>query len=271
MPADKKENLSAAEEKAAKEEAKRTRAKLEEEVGKFDIKKWDEIARWLQKQKRFESRSKQAPMYVRVGPRQEFSSVRQYMSGKNLTKIIASKPFTDKFGLTFTRENAEVLLCAMLAHDAPKADPKKNYGRRYLVQAEYAQSTPVVKLRLAGKANLSKTTIKLDQPYVWVFQGSLMWRHILLGTLVVIFLAACLFPVWPDFMKLGVWYLAVTLLLFLFAFFVARGLIFLVLWIAGYNFWIFPNVLDDDVSVSVHFNAFLLWCAKWTLVCFCNY
>ena len=47
--------------------------------------------------------------------------------------------------------------------------------------------------------------IKLDEPYVWTFEGSVLWRHVLLGTVLVLFFLLCLFPVWPPIMKQGVW------------------------------------------------------------------
>jgi hypothetical protein len=103
---------------------------------------------------------------------------------------------------------------------AAKPSMKRNLGKRYFVQTEPWQREPVVKLRLsqlrAPGSRYSTTEVIEDELYVWTFEGSVLWRHILLGGLIGCFLLACLFPVWPDIMKLGVWYLSVTLLLVLF-------------------------------------------------------
>jgi hypothetical protein len=235
---------------------------LKSAVAQFDHKKWDEIARWMQTHKRFESSCKQAPLHVALTPHKEHSSVRQYLTGKALRKIVASKTFAAKFGLTFTRENAAILLVPMMNLAAAKPSMKRNLGKRYFVQTEPWQREPVVKLRLsqlrAPGSRYSTTEVIEDELYVWTFEGSVLWRHILLGGLIGCFLLACLFPVWPDIMKLGVWYLSVTLLLFLFFFFVARGVIFVVLWVCGYNFWILPNILDDEVRRA----GGVSWCVR---------
>jgi hypothetical protein len=224
-------------------------AKLKEAVSSFDTKKWDEIARFMQSHKRFENNMKSAPLSIPVGVRKEFSSVRTYFTGKVLRKIITSKAFESKFKLKFSKENADVLLVPMLNTKAAQPNLKKNLGKRYFVQAEPWQREPVVKLRLSDPRvkKYSTSEIVPDEYYVWTFQGSVMWRHILLGTVIGCFLLACLFPVWPDFMKLGVWYLSVTILLFLFFFFIARAVIFVALWVGGFDFWILPNILDDEL------------------------
>ena len=233
------------EQAAAKAADKAKREELEAAVAKFEPAKFDEIARFMQKHKYFERSVRLAPLHVLISrPNNVFSSVRQYFSGKVLRKIIASKEFKEKFRLEFTRPQADILLLAMQNTAAKKPDLKKNLQRRYFIQVEAAPGDTKVNLR---PCQISTNEIKPSEPYVWVFQGSLLWRHVLLGTVITIFLLLCLYPVWPDFMKLGVWYLSVTLLLFLFTFFLARGVIFLVLWIAGFNFWILPNILDDDV------------------------
>jgi len=181
--------------------------------------------------------------------RQEHSAVHVYLSGKVLRRIVASKDFAEKFQLPFTKKTADILLVAMMSVKVDK-DFRQNLGRRYFIQADAWQKEPTVKLRVASpqhKKHFSATEIKPDEPYAWTFKGSLVWRHLLLGIIVGCFFLACLFPVWPDFMKLGVWYLSVTILIFLFCFFMLRAIIFIIVWVAGYDFWILPNILDDDL------------------------
>ena len=49
------------------------------------------------------------------------------------------------------------------------------------------------------------------------------------------------------------WYLSVTLLAFMTVFLLIRFVLFLVLWVCGYEFWILPNLFDDTLSFSDSF------------------
>lgn len=63
-------------------------------------------------------------------------------------------------------------------------------------------------------------------------------------TLVVL---VCLFPVWPDFLKLIIFYISLSLLYFLLGIMVVRLIIWALFRIFGKDFWLFPN-LNADVG-----------------------
>ena len=50
-------------------------------------------------------------------------------------------------------------------------------------------------------------------------------------------------------MKNGLWFVSVTLLLATLGLTVVRFLIFLTLWLFGLEFWIFPNLFDESLTV----------------------
>eukprot|EP00631_Chrysoreinhardia_giraudii_P001826 CAMPEP_0197415706 /NCGR_PEP_ID=MMETSP1170-20131217/2162_1 /TAXON_ID=54406 /ORGANISM="Sarcinochrysis sp, Strain CCMP770" /LENGTH=327 /DNA_ID=CAMNT_0042942537 /DNA_START=335 /DNA_END=1317 /DNA_ORIENTATION=- len=85
--------------------------------------------------------------------------------------------------------------------------------------------------------------------YVWDFEGSKRFNHLLTGLLIVGMLAVTCFPIWPHVLKVYLWYCSVSLLIMMIAFIFVRGTLFLCLWILGYEFWLFPNLFDESLSV----------------------
>uniref|UniRef100_A0A7S3PBA7 Translocation protein SEC62 n=1 Tax=Aplanochytrium stocchinoi TaxID=215587 RepID=A0A7S3PBA7_9STRA len=84
--------------------------------------------------------------------------------------------------------------------------------------------------------------------YTWIYEGSQFKRNLLLGALIFAFLALTMFPVWPQWSKVAIWYLSVTFLIVLTVFIVVRLIFFILFWLAGYEFWILPNIFMDDLG-----------------------
>merc|ERR1712146_94133 len=64
---------------------------------------------------------------------------------------------------------------------------------------------------------------------------------------VVIFaLALVLFPLWPIQLKIGLWYFSMTMLVFMTGFILIRFFLFLVSFTFGFEFWILPNLFDEE-------------------------
>jgi translocation protein SEC62 len=76
---------------------------------------------------------------------------------------------------------------------------------------------------------------------------------VLLAVIVVAFMGLVLFPVWPQFAKVGVWYVSMTLILILFGFITLRLVLFMFLYGMGVDFWILPNFFADDLGVYESF------------------
>jgi len=66
--------------------------------------------------------------------------------------------------------------------------------------------------------------------------------------LIMGFLFCVCFPIWPNFLKVFAWYMSVSFLLLIFFLVTFRGLIFLFVWILGYDFWFLPNLFDEQLG-----------------------
>ena len=87
-----------------------------------------------------------------------------------------------------------------------------------------------------------------DGYFTWMYEGSMMWYNI--GTTVLIggVIGFTLLPIWPDIAKKVLWYISCTFLIFTLTFCLIRAIIFLLGWIVGYEFWIFPNLFDESLT-----------------------
>ena len=72
--------------------------------------------------------------------------------------------------------------------------------------------------------------------------------HLMTAALVVGFLFCVCFPIWPVFLRVFVWYMSVTLLLFIFFLITGRCMLFLFVWMIGYEFWFLPNLFDETLG-----------------------
>lgn len=88
-----------------------------------------------------------------------------------------------------------------------------------------------------------------DGYYTWMYDGPQTIRYLMTCALVIITIAFCLFPVWPQPAKVGIWYLSCTFLIFITVFSFLRFLAFFVMWMLGYDCWFLPNIYDDDLGV----------------------
>lgn len=123
---------------------------------------------------------------------------------------------------------------------------------------------PVQKLHYAEikavrgwKPNRQKPTLKRtnqalvepDQYFAWTYQKPNPYAPLLaLGFIAAVF-AVILFPLWPNFMKRGVWYLSMGCLGLIGVFFgiaIVRLIIYLItVFTLPRGFWLFPNLFED--------------------------
>ncbi|RLN93474.1 hypothetical protein BBJ28_00003355, partial [Nothophytophthora sp. Chile5] len=85
------------------------------------------------------------------------------------------------------------------------------------------------------------------------YEGSKTLRNIMTALLIIGFLVITCFPIWPQWAKVALWYMSVTFLIFIAIFVVVRLFIFFVLWMIGYEYWLLPNIFDDNLSVADSF------------------
>jgi len=96
---------------------------------------------------------------------------------------------------------------------------------------------------------VQKAELKPDEYYIWFYKEKNPWEFVMgLGVVVGIF-TLILFPLWPLFMRKGVWYLSMGLLGLIALFFVIaiiRLIVFLITYvILSPGLWIFPNLFED--------------------------
>lgn len=81
-----------------------------------------------------------------------------------------------------------------------------------------------------------------------MYEGDKTYSHLMTTGLIIGFLFCTCFPIWPNFLKVFVWYLSVTMLIFIFFLITIRGLAFLFIWILGFDFWFLPNLFDETLN-----------------------
>jgi len=101
-----------------------------------------------------------------------------------------------------------------------------------------------------------------DCYYVWLFQGSQLMAILASIGLVIVAFTAVLFPLWPQSLRIGVWYLSMGMLGLLGLFFVI-AIIRLILYLITIfthppGLWIYPN-LFADVGVIDSFRPLYAW------------
>jgi translocation protein SEC62 len=86
-----------------------------------------------------------------------------------------------------------------------------------------------------------------------MYAGNKFWANVATGAVIAIVIGFTLLPIWPEFAKKILWYCSVTFLIATLAFCLVRFVLFLVLWLMGYEFWIFPRLFDESLSFQDSF------------------
>jgi translocation protein SEC62 len=92
-----------------------------------------------------------------------------------------------------------------------------------------------------------------------MYEGDKTFSHMMTTALIGGFLFCTCFPIWPSFLKVFVWYMSVTLLIFIFFLITVRASLFLFVWIAGYDFWFLPNLFDESLSFTDSFKPLIFF------------
>eukprot|EP00928_Gymnodinium_smaydae_P067269 TRINITY_DN5020_c0_g1_i1.p1 TRINITY_DN5020_c0_g1~~TRINITY_DN5020_c0_g1_i1.p1 ORF type:complete len:349 (+),score=107.98 TRINITY_DN5020_c0_g1_i1:87-1133(+) len=110
--------------------------------------------------------------------------------------------------------------------------------------------------RLARTPNQS---FDVDGYYVITYEGGSGMQHFLLGCVIAGVLLVCMFPVWPMWAKIGIWYLSVLFLFLYFGLLIVRMMLYAAFWIVGFDFWVFPNINDEYCGFIDSFKPFYSW------------
>ncbi|KAJ1606757.1 transmembrane domain-containing protein [Cryptosporidium canis] len=85
--------------------------------------------------------------------------------------------------------------------------------------------------------------------YIITFDSNKTMSNILMISILVSVLALFMFPAWPLAIKISVWYISVVFLSVMLIVFFGRLILFAFLWFFGFDFWILPNLFDEDTGV----------------------
>jgi translocation protein SEC62 len=141
------------------------------------------------------------------------------------------------------RAAIQLLPLSMLALRVSKADPHEGH--------DHAKPKKDAK-RVKGLWTVKVERQQEFEPmmhYVWLYEGPQWKNKVYAGLALIIVMAIVLFPLWPLFMRQGVWYLSVAamgLLGLFFAMAIFRLILFCVTFFAvPPGLWLFPNLFED--------------------------
>jgi len=132
----------------------------------------------------------------------------------------------------------------------------KNRQEAIALCKELCKNQFIIRSEKRAKGELSMSRVKdFDEAgyFTWLYQGDKTMSHIMTGALIVGFLFCVCFPIWPTFLRVFVWYMSVTLLLFIFFLVTTRAAGFLFFWIIGFECWFLPNLFDETLSFTDSF------------------
>ncbi|KAL2918840.1 Translocation protein S62 [Polyrhizophydium stewartii] len=156
----------------------------------------------------------------------------EFFKGKHAVNALLREPYRKKSGRPeiADRPAGEVMIARLMAH------------HMFIPASKQPGST---QLGLAPP----DTPFSPDQYYIWVYEGS-QWRGTLIGVGVLLLtFAGVMFPLWPQFLRQGVYYLSLVLMGLL-GLLMAIAVLRIIIWFAlvlvlGRGGWLFPNLWAD--------------------------
>jgi len=193
---------------------------------------------------------------------------RFFISSKALDGLMTDSPWAPtnvKEGCEFRfehREHASKYLSELVKlnifHRAKKIPVDDSNVQRKFVENESALKEKT-KRKIRLEMHLEQLFIDSSDAYVWIDEDPIPWHYYMAGATIILgLISACLFPLWPEDMRQGVFYLfaiwvGILILMYVLAFF--KYIIFLIVLIGSkgkVRFWIFPN-LSKDVGFARSF------------------
>ncbi|CAK9250847.1 unnamed protein product [Sphagnum jensenii] len=86
-----------------------------------------------------------------------------------------------------------------------------------------------------------------------MYAGNMVWSNVATGAVIIVVIGFTLLPIWPEAAKKVLWYCSVTFLIATLVFCLLRFIAFLVMWLLGYEFWVFPRLFDESLSFQDSF------------------
>lgn len=189
-----------------------------------------------------------------------------YFRGKDFKKFLLENE-------TLLKKKCQAALTAALDGKAPADDKDCERLGNELIQANFcykAMYKPINPKSESGSDKKPKKwpdrlgrtpnqTFDCEGFYVITYEGGSGLQHFLLALIIAGVLLACMFPVWPMWAKVGIWYLSVIFLSVYFGLLILRMVVYTMFWIVGFDFWIFPNINDEYCGFLDSFQPIYSW------------
>lgn len=180
----------------------------------------------------YELMAKYLRKYLKTREALEYSKRVEYFKGKKFLEMVQSEEF-----LKSTKVKVEK------TSDASYIG-KEMLSRQFFHKSDKSGTSKGLKMLVNSK----QQAFDEGGVYTWLYSGRTKTSNALTVLIVVGFFLLVLFPVWPMSARVGVWYVSVTILLFLLGLIVVRLIVFCLCWLCGIEFWIFPNLFADDAG-----------------------
>ena len=166
------------------------------------------------------------------------------------SKLVDRLMESDKHGLAVIKSagDAEVFIEhmrkeGMLCNADPVKDAKgetqKHDGRRVFFPR-----------RPGTKGSAGEST----EYMLWKYEHATAWRHVQLVLVVLAVICCQMYQLWPDWARSIIWYISVSMLLFILGVCVLQLVLFVVVWPSGWDFWLLPNFTSEEAPIWMLFS-----------------
>lgn len=198
--------------------------------------------------------------------------------GKKMVNIYRGKDFVEFLTNTANFSNlsrrCSDALALVDAKESISADQAKKLGDALIREGFVARAVAkVVKVAPAdGETNavqkkkkwpekiirlpLTEQEFEPASYYIVLYEGSKTMMYVWSFVAVFAVLVACMFPAWPIWAKIAVWYMFFSMSFSLLTILVVRMVLFVCIWTVGVDFWLFPNILDEYAGIVDSFKPF---------------
>lgn len=158
-------------------------------------------------------------------------------------KARAKNPLLPEVHDRASAENTFKLLpLSLLALRVSKVDPEHGHEGHNHAKPKRVKGLWTVRIEQHQEAND-------DNYYIWLYEGSQWKQKLYAAGALVLVIAVVLFPLWPLFLRQGVWYLSMGMLGLIGLFFamaIVRLILFIItMFTAAPGLWLYPNLFED--------------------------
>lgn len=181
----------------------------------------------------------------------QITDILVFISGRSAVKALLSPAFAKLKNVPKVKDEAEAT--ALLSSMMPFA---------FFLLVQRGKSSAGAKSPKHLQVNPMQS-FQVDEYFAWFYEGSQWVTYVGGAGMVLVILAAVMFPLWPPILRLGVWYLSIVMLGLIGLFFVIAiiRLIFYIITLLAVSpgIWIFPKLFADVGFVRFCSVRFACW------------